>query len=90
MWYHGSVNKKNQKTLELIYKHPTPSNICWKDIEALILAVGGNISEGSGSRIRVKLKGERAVFHRPHPTPDTDKGAVNSVKRFLKNAGVAP
>ncbi|NLK59678.1 MAG: hypothetical protein GX290_01355 [Treponema sp.] len=30
----------------------------------------------------------RAVFHRPHPKKITDKGAVNSVKRFLENAGV--
>ena len=58
------------------------------DIEALILALGGEISEGSGLRIRVKFEGERAVFHRPHPKPSTEKGAVESVERFLKNAGV--
>jgi len=82
------VNKKNQKTLESIFKHPAPSNIPWKDIESLFKAIGCEISEGSGSRIRIKYKGERAVFHRPHPQPNTDKGAVNSVKRFLLIIGV--
>lgn len=82
------MNKKNQKTLESIFKHPTPSNIPWKDIELLFKAIGCEISEGSGSRIRIKHKGERAVFHRPHPKPNTDKGAVNSVKRFLIIIGV--
>ena len=84
------MNKKNRKTLEQIFKHPTPSNIQWKEIESLFIVLGAKLSEGSGSRIRVKLNEERAVFHRPHPNPDTDRGAVRSVKRFLLNAGVTP
>ena len=48
------------------------------------------ISEGEGSRIRIKLNNVRAVFHRPHPKKETDKGAVASMKRFLENAGVKP
>lgn len=82
------MNSRNTKTLSDIFKRPVPSDISWNDIESLLLALGGDISEGSGSRIRVKLKGERAVFHRPHPQKETDKGAVASVRRFLENAGV--
>lgn len=82
------MTSKNRKTLEAIFQRQTSSNIKWKDIETLFLSLGGEISEGSGSRVRVKLNGERAVFHRPHPQPTTDKGAVESVKKFLKNAGV--
>ena len=84
------MNTKNQKTLEQIYKSPTPSNIPWKEIEALFIAVGCVITEGTGSRIRIKYNEERAVFHRPHPQPNTDKGAVKSVKNFLQNIGVKP
>ena len=40
--------------------------------------------------MRVRLNGVRAVFHRPHPEPDTDKGAVKSVRRYLIEAGVTP
>jgi hypothetical protein len=32
----------------------------------------------------------RAVFHRPHPRKETDKGAIKSVRRFLEAAGVKP
>lgn len=60
------------------------------EIEALLLAVGAELSEGSGSRIRVALNGVRAVFHRPHPQKETDKGAVKSVRRFLQEAGIEP
>ena len=60
------------------------------DIEALFAACGGEIYEGRGSRVRVELNGVLAVFHRPHPQPATDKGALKSVRRFLENAGVKP
>ena len=82
------MNSKQKKTLEHIYMNPIQANIYWTDIESLFMALGAIISEGSGSRMRVKLNGERAVFHRPHPQKTTDKGAINSVRRFLENAGV--
>lgn len=82
------MNKKQQKILNLIYKRPTSPDIAWSSIEALFKALGCEISEGSGSRVRVKLNEIRAVFHRPHPSPYTDKGAVDSVRKFLINAGV--
>jgi len=82
------MNSKHKKTLELIFKNPIQADILWPDIEALFVALGGELSEGSGSRLRVKLNEVRAVFHRPHPRKTTDKGAVNSVRRFLENAGV--
>ena len=82
------MNSKNKKTLNGIFKKPTPNNIEWSDIESLFLSLGAEISEGSGSRVRIKLHDLRAVFHRPHPEKVTDKGAVNSVKRFLESVGV--
>lgn len=46
------------------------------------------MSEGNGSRVRVALKGVRAVFPRPHPQKETDKGAVKSMRRFLIQAEI--
>ena len=74
--------------MDLLYRNPVQAGILWSDIEGLFAALGAEISEGSGSRVRIKLNGMRAVFHRPHPQRTTDKGAVNSVRRFLLNAGV--
>jgi len=82
------MNSKHKKTLELVFKDPIQSNILWSDIIGLFVALGSKISEGEGSRVRIKLNGTRAVFHRPHPQKTTDKGAVNSVRKFLENAGV--
>jgi hypothetical protein len=83
------MNSKHRKTLEFICKTPVPQDILWSDIESLFLALGAGLSEGSGSRLRVKLNGVRAVFHRPHPQKTTDRGAVNAVRKFLENAGVS-
>ena len=84
------MNSKQQKTLKEIFGIPASSQIKWKDIESLFKALGCEISEGSGSRIRVKLNDVRAIFHRPHPRPVTNKGAVESIRKFLINAGVKP
>ncbi|MFP4409470.1 MAG: type II toxin-antitoxin system HicA family toxin [Spirochaetaceae bacterium] len=67
-----------------------PANISWADIEALLTALGAEISEGSGSRIRIKLRAVRGVFHRPHPRKEVDRGSVKSRRRFLQNAGFEP
>lgn len=82
------MNARHRKTLAPIYERPERSDIVWRDIEALFVALGAEVSEGSGSRVRVALNGVRAVFHRPHPERVTDKGAVKSVRRLLSEAGV--
>ncbi|GAB4190835.1 MAG: type II toxin-antitoxin system HicA family toxin [Coleofasciculaceae cyanobacterium] len=84
------LNNKQRKILESIFTNPTPSNILWKDIESLLIALGADVSQGEGSRIRVKLNEVRAVFHEPHPQKETDRGAVKSVKEFLIEAGIEP
>jgi hypothetical protein len=70
------IKGKHAKTLNAVFKIPVQSNINWDDIEALFLALGAEVTEGNGSRARVCLNGVRAVFHRPHPEKETDKGAV--------------
>ena len=84
------MKRKHQKTLELIFARPTSANIQWRDIEALFAELGAEISEREGSRIGVRLFGERRVFHRPHPSPDTDKGAVASIREWLRKNEVTP
>ncbi len=82
------MKKKHLKTLESIFKIPVQSNVKWSDVESLLVTLGAEISEGNGSRIRIVLNGVKAVFHRPHPRKETDKGALVSMRRFLTNAGV--
>ena len=81
------MNHKQIQTLRAIFCNPIHGNVLWTDVESLLIALGAEISEGNGSRVRVYLKGVRAVFHRPHPEKEIDKGALKSVRRFLAEAG---
>mgnify|MGYP003337686637 CR=1 FL=1 len=89
-WYHVIMKRKHQRTLELIFARPTSANIQWRDIEGLFVELGAEVSEREGSRVAVVLFGEVRVFHRPHPSPNTDKGAVASVRKWLEQYGVEP
>ena len=82
------MNKKQLKTWKKLWHDPVLSGIVWADIEAMLTALGAEISEGNGSRVRIKLNGVRAVFHRPHPENTTDKGALKSMRSFLQAAGI--
>ena len=84
------LSSKHQKTLKSIFDDPVRSDIACSRIESMLVALDAEISQGRGSRIRVALNGIRMVFHRPHPKKETDKGAIKSVQRFLKTAGVQP
>ena len=84
------MKRKHQRTLERIFARPTSGTIPWSDIESLFKALGAEVSERAGSRVAVVLFGEVRVFHRPHPSPDTDKGAVNSIRDWLELYEVKP
>jgi HicA-like toxin of HicAB toxin-antitoxin system len=79
---------RHQRTLEAIYHKQ--ANIPWTEIESMLRNFGAEISEGRGSRVRIVLNGVRAVFHRPHPQKETDRGAVASMRRLLEEAGITP
>ena len=81
---------KHEQTLEAIFADPVRANINWSRIESMLKHYGADISRGKGSRVRIALKGVRAVFHRPHPRKEADKGTVRSMRRFLTEAGVGP
>ncbi len=84
------MNSRHRRTLEQIFAEPTAADLRWGEIESLFKALEAEISEGSGSRVRVTLDGVRAVFHRPHPSPDTKRSSVRAVREFLITAGFRP
>jgi hypothetical protein len=81
---------RHRSTLQAIFADPVRANVLWADVEALLAAAGASISQGRGSRVRISLNGVDAVFHRPHPAKETDRGALRSLRRFLGEAGVMP
>ena len=82
------MNKRHEKVLDQIFENPVRADVSWSEIESMLVALGADLSEGRGSRVRIVLDGVRAAFHRPHPRKETDKGALQSMRRFLQEAGV--
>jgi hypothetical protein len=84
------MHKRHRQLIARIFAEPTPQDIRWTDIESLLVALGAEVSEGSGSRVRIALNGVRAVFHRPHGSAATKRGAVRALRDFLTAAGTTP
>ena len=80
----------HQRTFVAIFASPTPTNIAWRQIEALFVALGAQVIEGRGSRVRFELNGVIATFHRPHPQKEAKPYQVRDARDFLSQAGVNP
>ena len=85
-----ALNSRQKKTRAAIFEVPVRADIAWSDIESLFSALGATVTQGNGSRVRVRFGEVGQVFHRPHPERVTDRGAVRSVRTFLTTAGFDP
>ncbi|RRI05837.1 type II toxin-antitoxin system HicA family toxin [Mesorhizobium tamadayense] len=74
----------HRQTLDKIFANPVSTSIKWRDVEALLVALGAQVSEGRGSRARFTL----LRVHRPHPSPDTKAYVVREIRTFLIDSGV--
>ncbi|TLU81728.1 MAG: type II toxin-antitoxin system HicA family toxin [Chlorobium sp.] len=84
------MNNKHRKTLDKIFSDPIGGNLPWSDIEALLVAVGCNVVEGSGSSVTFEKNGRRAYFHRPHPQREALKYRVKVAREFLIKLQIIP
>jgi hypothetical protein len=84
------MNSKQRKTLIAIFADPVPANIRWDDIESLLIAIGCQMIEGSGSRVRFSYRGVIGTFHRPHPEKEAKRYQVRDAREYLAKIGVTP
>jgi hypothetical protein len=84
------MHSRHSKTLAALHRQPTPANVEWAAIEALLLAVGCQLVEGSGSRVRVVKDGMVESFHRPHPEKEAKRYQVRAARDYLARLGVTP
>lgn len=84
------MKTRHRRTLEAIFAAPTRGSIVFSDIEALIVALGGEIREGEGSRVAFELNGHRQYLHRPHPGKEAKKYQVEAIRGFLQSMEVTP
>lgn len=84
------MNRRHRRTLEAIFARPTGGNIAWRDALALFSALGADVEERAGSRVLVRLFGQRRIYHRPHPSPHLKLSTVADIRDWLRQNGVTP
>jgi hypothetical protein len=77
------MNSKHRKTLEAIFSEPVSKSMPWSRIESLFVALGAEIIEGDGSRVRFVLNEVVGSFHCPHPYNSTIKFFLLDKKNHL-------
>lgn len=84
------MNSKHRKTLATIFTDPMSGNLPWDRIEALLVSVGCQVIEGSGSSVTFEKNGRRAYFHHHHPQREALMYRVKTVREFLTKLEITP
>ena len=84
------MRARHRRTLAAVFQRPTQAGIAFADIEALIVAVGGSIREGDGSRVVFEINATRLFLHRPHPGKEAKKYQVEEVREWLSAQEILP
>lgn len=84
------MKTKHARTLAAIFTKPTLGAIVFSDVESLVVALGGEIHEGAGSRIAFELNGKRRYHHRPHPGKEAKRYQVEDLRDWFIEMGVKP
>ena len=84
------MNSQQRKTLAQVFANPVNGNLEWRKIESLLLALGCERSEGTGSSVSFAHSGITVRFHRPHPQREALRYRVRDARQFLETIGVTP
>ena len=84
------VKTSHRKTLAAIFAKPTRASVAFSDIEALVKALGGSVTEREGSRVKIELAGQQWRCHRPHPGKEVKRYQFEEAHGFPERAGVKP
>lgn len=81
---------KNSKTLSRIAQKPTVADIRWDELSSALESVGYECLNNDGSRRKFFHKGvnDLITLHKPHPSPDVAKYAIEEVREHLKLHGL--
>ncbi|MCG9889802.1 MAG: type II toxin-antitoxin system HicA family toxin, partial [Thermosynechococcaceae cyanobacterium MS004] len=74
------MNKKQRNTYSALFAEPIRRNILWNDVVSLVLALGGQVLQGDGSRVRFDLNDVSLNIHSPHPQKELKRYQVKAVR----------
>jgi len=84
------IRSKHLKVLKAIFENLVSGSIDFEDIEKLLIALGAEVYEGNGSRVRFVLERIPITMHRPHPQKEAKKYQIKDLRDFLEKLGITP
>ncbi len=84
------MSSHHRRTLEAIFRDPVSPTIVWADVESMLIHLGADVEERSGSRIAIELNDQVASVHRPHPQKEASRRTIRDVRDLLIRAGIEP
>jgi hypothetical protein len=77
----NSLDTEQRKTLEQIVDHRSGANIEWRQVRALLEALG-TVTEEQNGKVRVTVGGVSEVFQPPREK-DVDEELLSNLRRML-------
>lgn len=77
----------NKHTYTLGQLYNLNGGLDWKRVEGLLLHLGAEVHEGSGSTVTFVIRDRKLTVDRPHPRRECGRGLVKRVRTFLKSVG---
>jgi hypothetical protein len=87
------MKRQHQRTLEALFQHPLVHGLRASKVEALLHALGAEVTPLSGRRLKIQLPGGQESWLEvgDGPShPDLDPEAVLRLRHLLQDAGVTP
>jgi hypothetical protein len=87
------MKRQHQITLEALFSHPLVHGLRCSRVEALLHALGAEVTPLGGHRLRIRLPGGQETWLQVGEGthhPDLDPEAVVRVRHLLEDAGVTP
>ncbi len=78
----------HRRTVEALFRHPTPQNLEWMDVVALFESIG-TVRRRANGKLVFELAGERLVIQKAHEK-ELSSLEVVSLRQFLERAGWSP
>ena len=82
------MSKRYQIIFESIFEKPDRKDIDWDDFLNLLMVLGASIRQQGGSAHGIRLNGEYAVFHKPHPGHTLYQADLKRIRKVFINAGI--
>ena len=82
------MSRKHQRIFARFFDKPDRNDIDWDDFLSLPQYLGASIRQRGGSAHGIKLQGEYAVFHKPHPGHTIYPADLKRIRKFFSNAGI--